>query len=751
MFNKFHHIPFLILLLIASFLKISAQSGNFNISIDENFEVGGNSGDEIIDFLIDTDGSIYVIGETSSNDFDFAGIPSGYNAFIMKISSTGSVLWYEAIGGGTNEHFYSLYKSSDGFLYVGGKSIVNSNNTLQSISGIASQNTSGGNATNGVEDGILLKISTTGIVQWIRSYGGLNPDLIVGIHDHPNGDLSLVANTFSNGTGDVPSTVTGLHKIWMFTVQKTNGNISTINSAFLGSVNGSNVSLNISDTHEVADGIIATGFANPLNSTSGCAPTSSSQDLVLLLKLNNSGNLVWDKYYGANGSQKGRKLDVNVDGSIVICGYSSSASNSCDVQSTSNGNQDVYVVKTDANGVFNWGYLYGGSLSDDGSGIVELPNGNYLISAYTNSTIGGITNQGVDVYVFEIDSNGNNLNNLDLLGGGLNDVQGVAGSSILTSDCYLYKDSSDKVWMGTSSKSNDGDLPLTLTNTTSFDIWIVGFDDTSLMNDCNWIGYVNNPFTNYREPNEMPCVFVDAGVARIDPSETNQTTYWTGFLNPNNFNVSGDEIVLEARLKNPASEGGIFCYDMEMWLFGEDNYAAVGFMTTATSCEEFAFIGTSDNYQTGLSHNLSALQFNTNNFSDLKLELSSNSISVYRNNALLRNISYTQLLGNLRGIKIAFKGSGSADWVKLIDNGTIIYEENFNDCSTICPNCNTSMELHQYILPSGGYEASDYIECSASIESNNVELKAVNEVTLESGFETKIGAILEVIIDACTF
>ena len=745
--------------IIFSFIIFSFSFGKaltqHPLTIGENFELGGASGDFVHDFIVDTDGSIYVVGQTSSTDADFDQLTSGFGAFIMKVSSTGTVEWVEAIKAGSLEYFYAVHKSSDGFLYAGGKGIVNSG-VLESLSGIVSENTAGGNTTYGGYDGIVMKISTTGVVQWIRSYGSTNPDLVFGLHDDPNGDLAVLANTVSNGNNDVPGNGNFLNKVWIFTVNKTDGTISGVNQAHTGNQNGTNVSMNPSKSKKSNNGYVVTGSANPNNGTNGCSPTSQSSSLLMLSEFDHNGNLQWDSYYGSNASQVGRELSVNADGSITVVGFSANASNSCDVMSNNNGNDDVYVVKTNSNGVFQWGKLYGGSLDDDASGIVELPNGNYLVSAYSNSTnIGTPPNNLVDIYVFEITSNGTYINNHQLFGGTSNDVSGSSGSSLLTSDCYLFRDSNNKIWFTSSAQSNNGDLPGTISNTTSDDIWIVGLGEASNSSvNCQWTGFVYNPFNQYREDNETPCSFVSNGVARIDPSATNQSTYWTSFVNPNNFNQDADEVSLEVRLRNNSSDGGIFCYDTELWLFGENNFATVGLMSTNSTCEQYTFIGTEDEYLSGQNENLSSLQLNFSSYRNIKLEVSSNIVRVYDNGNLLHSVNYNQSLGNLESIKIAFKGSGTIDWVELKDlnTGLVTYNEQFSNCNSICPECNQEMYIYQHTLPSGSFEAAELINSNSKIQPvSNVVLKAGEEVLLEEGFETILGAIFEVIIGGCSF
>lgn len=65
------------------------------------------------------------------------------------------------------------------------------------------------------------------------------------------------------------------------------------------------------------------------------------------MKLDASGNKVWDKTFGGSGADFARDLKVTTDGGYVLTGYTESTGG--DV-SNYHGNTDIWVVKTDAAG-----------------------------------------------------------------------------------------------------------------------------------------------------------------------------------------------------------------------------------------------------------------------------------------------------------------------------------------------------------------------------------------------------------------
>ena len=116
---------------------------------------------------------------------------------------------------------------------------------------------------------------------------------------------------------------------------------------------------------------------------------------VYLIKTNANGVKLWTKTYGGDGYDYGNSVQQTTDGGYIIAGT---------FYSTSKGNQ-VYLIKTNANGVKLWAKTYGGDGSDVGYSVQQTSDGGYIIAGRFGST----SAKGNQVYLVKTNANGGKL------------------------------------------------------------------------------------------------------------------------------------------------------------------------------------------------------------------------------------------------------------------------------------------------------------------------------------------------------
>lgn len=116
---------------------------------------------------------------------------------------------------------------------------------------------------------------------------------------------------------------------------------------------------------------------------------------MYLIKLDATGNTLWERTYGGNLEETGTGLWITNDGGCIITGRSNSFS--------ANGDFDGYIIKTDANGDTLWTNTYTGTGEEAINSVQQTPDNGYIMAGYTNSIGAG----DFDMLLLKTDETGN--------------------------------------------------------------------------------------------------------------------------------------------------------------------------------------------------------------------------------------------------------------------------------------------------------------------------------------------------------
>jgi uncharacterized repeat protein (TIGR01451 family) len=211
----------------------------------------------------------------------------------------------------------------------------------------------------------------------------------------------LVAGTGGAASGDIPAGTMGSGDVW---IMKLDSARNIVWSKLYGGSKAERFgALQITPDN----GYIFT--AGTLSSDGDITLNKGSQDFWVV-KLNQSGDIQWQKTYGGSRFDAGEHIELTRDGGYIVSGLTSSSDG--DVSGiTSLDTNDIWVVKLDNIGNLQWQKCYGSAYIDRGSIVKQLTTGNYIIAGEVDRNSGWVTGHHgfnrADIWVAELDQSGN--------------------------------------------------------------------------------------------------------------------------------------------------------------------------------------------------------------------------------------------------------------------------------------------------------------------------------------------------------
>ena len=260
-------------------------------------------------------------------------------------------LWTRRYGGTNYECGKSVQQTSDGGYVVVGST----------------------NSHGRREDVYLIKTDENGDVLWTRTFGGGNWDQGESVLQTSDGGYVIAGNLACGWSG-----VCDIYVI------RTDAQGDTLWTRSYGG-----------PLEEQTHSLAATDDGGCIIAGRKCTLSAEDPD-VYLVRLDANGDTLWTKTYGGTASDGGCCVQQTHGGEIVIAGWTASFGA---------GGYDVWLLKTDAYGDTLWTRTYGGAGGDGGYSVQETSDGGYIIAGGTYSFGEG----ECDVYLIRTDANGDTL------------------------------------------------------------------------------------------------------------------------------------------------------------------------------------------------------------------------------------------------------------------------------------------------------------------------------------------------------
>ncbi|HET9502407.1 MAG TPA: T9SS type A sorting domain-containing protein [Hymenobacter sp.] len=157
---------------------------------------------------------------------------------------------------------------------------------------------------------------------------------------------------------------------------------------------------------------LVTGFFSGTVVVGGTTLTSAGGDDIFVGKLDTNGNWLWVRGAGGVSSEQGLGVAVDASGNVFVTGSTYSSSQFGNITLNVSGTH-TFVAKLDAGGTWQWAKGTTGTSIDVGTDIATDASGNVAITGYTSRTANfgntAITVSGnyYDGYVAKLDGAGN--------------------------------------------------------------------------------------------------------------------------------------------------------------------------------------------------------------------------------------------------------------------------------------------------------------------------------------------------------
>jgi hypothetical protein len=345
---------------------------------------GGSSTDYAESVYETTDGGYIVAGRSSSSDGDVTGHHGGTlpDYWIIKLNSTGTLLWEKSYGSFDIDAAKSVIETSDGGF---------------AISGYISSNGGDVTGSHGLSDFWVIKLDSIGELLWQKTFGGSETDIAYDILESVDNNLLVIGETYSSD-GDITDAHAGIKDCWIIKLDLLGSVIWKKCYGGSGGEEGKSIIQDIDGNYV---------FSANASSSNGDLTLNNGANDFWAVKIDSNGEIIWQKSLGGSNEDLIPNIVQTSDNNYVMAGFSQSS----DFDLTeNNGDFDYWVVKlSTCNELYyadNDGDGFGDLLND--SMACNLPVGYVSDSSDCNDTNELIFPTAIDL-CNSIDDNCNGL------------------------------------------------------------------------------------------------------------------------------------------------------------------------------------------------------------------------------------------------------------------------------------------------------------------------------------------------------
>lgn len=418
----------------------------------------GPLGETVNCVTTDAAGNSYYTGMFSgAADFDpgvgVANLTSNgaVDIFVLKLDASGGLVWARSFGSEEFELGASVQSDALGNVYVTG----NFSNAMDVDPGAGSFILN----SNGLTDVYVVKLDAFGNFLWGKAWGGAGSDGGSRVQVDSSNNVYVVG-TFSETVAIDSATLVSAGGEDVFLIKMD----TTGDFEWAGCIGGPNYEtvegLDVDALGNVYFGgiLVGDGDLDPGIGVYGVsAPSELEQGYIV--KVNGSGRFLWAKIFTGNEGSRVNELKLDPAGNLYCLGGFKGIVD-LDSLYTSQGDQDIFLLKLDSSGKISQTSIFGGATQDFALGLfVDATGENYVAGTFSSTVdfdpgvaTAEMTAAGLGTFLLKLDSSGNyvyasqiegtfvrTMTDLCAVGGNVY-VTGNFSESVVFADSAYYSD-----------------------------------------------------------------------------------------------------------------------------------------------------------------------------------------------------------------------------------------------------------------------------------------------------------------------
>lgn len=325
----------------------------------------GGDGHDLLKSIKHTNDGGFILAGTSNSNLSLQKKSNSFgleDLWIIKLNASGNEDWQINLGGPSQDYLSSIESTLDGGYIIGATS---NSNSITDVMGKNSDNQGG-------LDYWIIKIDNKGKIEWQKNLGGNYEDQLTQVISTSKGFL-VAGYSNSSMQHEKKTNNIGATDFWAILLDVKGKELWQKNYG----KQGVNILKSVLRTKD--NNIILAGEHTPDRENG-----KSSETSFQIIKINEDGNVVWEKTHQVTAINQLTNIIENQDKTLVISGYglpqNTVAAFERKKQKINEGENDYILVKLSEEGDELWQKIIGSNGQDQLTKTIETRDGSYLLA-----------------------------------------------------------------------------------------------------------------------------------------------------------------------------------------------------------------------------------------------------------------------------------------------------------------------------------------------------------------------------------